>query len=210
MSKTIKSKAAAAKSVTADNSAAATIAADFASFATAKRERVVMLTDALKTLTGADADDARAAITACTNRAERAERFAAGMQHEAYAQAVIDYGVNMQNATALQIYAQDKLHETLRAIGAGCALSAVASRGHANMMTQTLIAALDAEGPLTVKHAPVAMRAINPHKSAGTYSAQATSSRQTLDILGLLSWDALAKTFQLNERGEALRAILTR
>lgn len=206
MSKTIKTNKTAAAATTTD--AAALIRADFAAYAAARRERVAFLLSGLATMSEADAAAAQDEIRACKNRAERAERFAASMDNAAYAQAVIDYNVTMSNATALQLYAQDKLHDTLRALGASCRLSAVAGKGHANMMTQTLIAALDACGPLTISDAPRRMHDQNKGKSIGTYNAQASSSRQVLDLLGLLDWDMLSKTFKLNTRGESVREVI--
>lgn len=184
---------------------AATVRADLENFATVKRERVAFL-DSLPELSDAEKDER----LACVNRAARAERFAAAMDSAPYAEAVTAHGLNAAAMLALQIYAQDKLHETLRAIAADCALSAVAARGHSNMMTQRLVQALDKHGKLTIGEAPKAMYKLNPDKSVGTYSAQASSSRQVLDLLGLLAWDTMTKQFALNERAEALRHVIAK
>lgn len=152
----------------------------------------------------------RAAMLGEANRAKRCADFARCMGNEAFAAAFTRYALTVDSVMRLQIYAQDKLLATVRAIAADRALSSVQAGNHSNMMTQRLIAALDAakDSELSISDAPRKMHDLFPDKSMGTYSAQASSSRQTLEILGLLSFDSMRKTFKLNENGDALRSVI--
>lgn len=205
----IKTKTAKTATVEVSQTVAQQIAADFAARATAMDERVAYLnTLDVSAMDSRAAADHKIELLAAANRAKRNAAFSRFMQNADFAQAFIDHALTAASVNALQLYAQDKLLDTVRAIGAGCALSSVAARGHANMMTQKLVAAITANGQLTVKDAPARMHDQDSKPSMGTYSAQASSSRQVLDLLGLLDWDMMTKSFKLNERGEDLRKVI--
>ena len=150
----------------------------------------------------------KAELLAAKNRAERAKEFAAALNTPAFAQAFDEFALTYDAVTKLQIYAQDKLLATMKAIAANCALSSVRAGNHSNMMTQRLVRVLDADKKVTVSNAPRRMHDLFPDKSMGTYSAQASSSRQVLELLGMLSFDAMTKEFSLSERGETYRAVI--
>lgn len=150
----------------------------------------------------------KAELTACKNRADRNAEFAALMLNEKFSAAFIRFSLTVEAVNKLQIYAQDKLQATLQAIAAECALSSVRAGNHSNMMTQRLIAALDKHSSMTVADAPRFMHSLFPDKSMGTYSAQASSSRQVLEVLKLIDFDALTKAFSLNASGKELRSVI--
>ena len=196
----------------AKNENAATVAREaFAAAAAKHGERVEML--AQLDVTAFDADqlaEHKADVLAARNRAERSQAWAALLGNEAFAEAFVQFALTQEKVAALQIYAQDKLAATLRAIAANCALSAIRAGNHSNNMTQRLVHVLQTLGAVTVADAPRKMHDAFPDKSMGTYSAQASSSRQVLTVLGMLEFDALTKAFKLNDTGTAYLHVISK
>lgn len=162
-------------------------------------DRAATMADRVQLLQSADEVDV-AAVRTAKNAHDRAAMFAALLQDDKFAQAWDTFELEGAKVANMQIYAQDKLAATLRAVAANCALSNVRAGNHSNSMTQRLVHVLKQHKAITVANAPRFMHDAFDDKSMGTYSAQATSSRQVLDVLGMLSWDVLTKTFSLNER----------
>lgn len=177
--------------------------------AAAETHRVALA--ALQADTEASKADPKAhknALLAQLNRIKRNETFSKMLDNPKFAETFARYGLTAQRVQGLQIYAQDKMLQTLQAIASGCALSALHGGNHSNQMTQRLIAAIDKNGTLNISTAPIRMHDLFPDKSVGTYSAQASSSRQVLDTLGLLAIDGLTGAFKLNDKGEEVRNII--
>lgn len=174
-------------------------------------DAVASLNEKLALLQSADVIDVDA-VRATKNHATRAAEFAAALNNEAFAKAWDSFaesaGLTAAKVQAMQIYAQDKMLATLKAIAAGCALSSVRAGNHSNMMTQRLVHVLTDKGEVTVANAPRYMHDAFSDKSMGTYSAQATSSRQVLDTLGMLDWNVLTKAFKLNDKAEEYRHVI--
>ena len=155
-----------------------------------------------------EAKEHKAAMLAEKNRATRCSMFADMLHNESIAAVFARHELTADAVQRLQIYAQDKLAATLRALAADCALSAIRAGNHSNMMTQRLVAVLQKDESVTIANAPRRMHDLFPDKSMGTYSAQASSSRQVLDMLGMLSFDTLTRAFSLSDTGkDALRVI---
>jgi hypothetical protein len=149
-----------------------------------------------------------AEVKANENRAKRNLLFAGLLKDERFAQAWQALDLTPKAAQGLQIYAQDKLVATVRAIAANVPLSAQHAGPHGNNMTQRLVAVLVKDGACTINDAPRRMHDLFPDKGFGTYSAQASSSRQVLQACGMLANDPIRKAFSLNERGAEYLAII--
>lgn len=202
--KTKNAKSAAANTVNAD-----AIVSDFAQASTTHKERLNMLL-AMPTagMSAQEEKEHKSAILAAKNRAERCAEFAAILADAACAAVFMRYNLTQKRVEGLQIYAQDKLQDVLRSLAMNVALSACGAKtSHANMSTQAVFKAINEHGPRTHAQLVGDLNTITG-KALSTCSAQASSSRQVLELLGMLDYSPVGRTFALNDNAREVFDLL--
>lgn len=145
----------------------------------------------------------KSALCHAANSVKYAERFLEALATES-AQNIWDtFALEPTRVNALAWYAQEKVLFILRAIAANAPLSSITD----NDTTRSLFRALK-KAALQTREMPARMHDENKTLGMSTYSSQATTSRNALDMFGMLDYDALSKRYSLNDTAEKYAHII--